>query len=612
MAKHDWTEKIDIKDRTASYFMHGMRTVWELLGVERRVIGMVILLTIVTTGFEIGFSFFLKQSFDALPMAVRAGTWTLALFASIIGLVFAKVVGIVIVRFIREPMIIKTLIRLENRWPIVAHEKLLALSLGFHEQSNTGRQVAKIQKGVDKLVDIVASVSWGLLHALLYLLMSAVAILVLDWRLGLIFLVPLIPAALLNLRVYQRFTPEWERWEKNKEYASGLFFQSLINVATVQSYSQEARERARHAEVRTKMEDLDIDLSIKQQWYFFAVEGIMNVFYIATIVTGIHFVVHGQVSAGTIVFIATTGGTVIGSIWEMIHIYTRVMRNIVAAERMKELLDEVPDIVNCEGAQVPSEVRGKLVFEDVSFSHSGKENDTLAHISLTISPGKMVAFVGRSGAGKTTLVRLLARVYDVTNGKVTLDGADIRTLDLGFYRRLFAFVSQDTEVFDATLRENVVYAHPDVSDEIVAAALQAAHLAHVVGDPERFPAGVLTEVGERGVRLSGGERQRVGIARAYVALKTGAGVLVLDEATSSLDSESERAIQEMIEGLRQELNFTIVAIAHRLSTVMRADTIVVLDEGRVVEKGSHAELKQLGGIYAKLVDLQALGEVSTE
>ncbi len=607
--KHNWGQKVEVKDRTMSYFLRGMKTLWELLGAERPVIGVVILLTVLTTALEIAFSFFLKQSFDALPFAVETHIWTFALSVAAIGLVGSRLLHITIWRFIREPMMLKSLIRLENRWPVIAHEKLLALTLGFHEQSNTGRQVAKIQKGVDKLLDIVSNVSWGLLHALLYLSMSTISILLLDWRLGLIFLIPIIPAALIIVRTQQRFTPEWEKWEKKKEYASGLFFQSLINISTVQTYNQEERERVRHLAVRTDMEELDTTISLTQQRYFFVVGGLLQGCYLATIVTGIHLVVQGEVSLGTIVFIATTGGVVISSVWEMIHIYTRIMRNLVAAERMKELLDEVPDIVPSLDAVIPESVQGVLTLDNVSFAHTGKEHETLREISLTIPQGALVALVGRSGAGKTTLVRLLARVYDVTQGRVLFDGADIRTLDLAFYRRLFAFVSQDIEVFDTTLRENVAYAFPDADDLLVHDALKAAHLAHVIGDAARFPKGLLTEVGERGVRLSGGERQRVGIARAYVALRAGARVLVLDEATSSLDSESERAIQEMIEGLRSELNFSIVAIAHRLSTVQRADTIVVLDAGKLVEQGTHAVLKKQGGIYAKLVALQGLGEV---
>jgi ABC-type multidrug transport system fused ATPase/permease subunit len=610
--KHNWGQKVKVEDRTVSYFFRGMRTLWELLGVERPVIGVVILLTILTTALELSFSFFLKQAFDVLPDAVATHTWTVALTAAAVGLVGARVLHIVIWRFVREPIMLKSLIRLENRWPVVAHEKLLALTLGFHEQSNTGRQVAKIQKGVDKLLDIVSNISWGLLHAFLYLVMSTVAILLLDWRLGLIFLIPIVPAVLLNMRIHRQFTPEWEAWEKQKEQASGLFFQSLINIATVQTYAQEGRERANHAAVRTDMEVLDTKLSLRQQRYFFVIGGLLHSFYLVTIVTGIHFVVQGEIGLGTIVFIATTGGVVISSVWEMIHIYTRIMRNLVAAERMKELLDEVPDIIPSAKALIPNKVVGALTLEEVFFAHAGKERETLQSISLTIPHGALVALVGRSGAGKTTLVRLLARVYDVTQGRVQLDGHDIRDLDLAWYRRLFAFVSQDIEVFDTSIRNNVAYAYPNADDALITDALKAAHLGHVIGDVQRFPKGLLTEVGERGVRLSGGERQRVGIARAYVALRTGARVLVLDEATSSLDSESERAIQEMIEGLRDELHFSIVAIAHRLSTVQRADTIVVLDAGRIAEQGTHAQLKKQGGIYAKLVALQGLGEEEEE
>lgn len=608
MNTHDWNQQVDVKDRTVSYFVRGMRTLWELLGRERVPMGFVVAITVVTTLLEVVFAYCLKLAFDALASAEVAHTWNDALLFAVFGLAFAKVTGVLLWRFVREPILIKSMIRLENYWPTLAHEKMLALTLGFHERTNTGRQVAKIQKGSEKLMDILNNIMWGMLHSLLYLTFSVITILLLDWRLGLLFLVPIVVATLVNLRSYEKLTPAWETWEKHKEHASGLFFQSLINIATVQSYSQEARERMAHADVRQEMVELDTKTSTRMQWYFFAVGGVLQLFYLITIIAGIHFVVRGEVSAGTIVFIATTGGVVIGSVWEIIHVYSRIMRNIVSAERMKALMDEVPDIVNSPHATVPAVVHGDLAFEGVSFAHGGKEEHTVSDITLTIPAGSLVAFVGRSGAGKTTLVRLLARVYDVTSGVVTLDGVDIRTLDMYFYRRLFAFVSQDIEIFDATLRENVTYAYPDTNETIIQEALTVAHLAGAVGDVSRFPKGVETEVGERGVRLSGGERQRVGIARAYVALRNGARVLVLDEATSNLDSESERAIQEMLEELRETHRFTTVAIAHRLSTIHKANMIVVLDKGRVAETGTHTTLVAQQGIYAQLVALQTFGE----
>ena len=218
----------------------------------------------------------------------------------------------------------------------------------------------------------------------------------------------------------------------------------------------------------------------------------------------------------------------------------------------------------------------------------------------------MIAFVGKSGSGKTTLVKLLLRAYDPVSGSIMLDGQDIRSLQRGWYRRLFASVRQDVDVFDGTIRDNVAYSHPDATDQEVEQAARAAHLGAVIDEKDRFPLGLMTIVGERGIRLSGGEKQRVGIARAYLHLLKGARFLVLDEATSSLDSQAERAIQDMVNRIRQEQRITVIAIAHRLSTIKLADRIYVLQQGRITEQGTHHELTSLGGIYANLVHLQQL------
>jgi len=207
------------------------------------------------------------------------------------------------------------------------------------------------------------------------------------------------------------------------------------------------------------------------------------------------------------------------------------------------------------------------------------------------------------------MIRLISRMYDIDEGSIKLDGRDIRDLDLEYLRKIFAIVQQDVDIFDTTLLENIRYPDAEASEEQVIEALKASHLYEALQNLDRFPDGIKTQVGERGIRLSGGERQRVGIARAYIALLNGARVLILDEATSNLDSEAEKAIQKMIGKVREKLNISIIAIAHRLSTIQKADMIYVINNGNVAESGDHSRLVQENGLYAHLVELQKLGDL---
>jgi ABC-type multidrug transport system fused ATPase/permease subunit len=200
-------------------------------------------------------------------------------------------------------------------------------------------------------------------------------------------------------------------------------------------------------------------------------------------------------------------------------------------------------------------------------------------------------------------------MYDVSSGEILLDGMNIKNLDLAWYRRLFAVVAQEVDIFDASLRDNIIYPNAAATPEQIRTALKASHLEAILNDASRFPRGLETEVGERGIKLSGGERQRVGIARAYIAILSGAKVLILDEATSNLDSSAECAIQQMLDLVRRELRVTIIAIAHRLSTIQRADRIAVVNHGRIAELGDHQKLIAKNGLYAELVELQRLGEL---
>jgi len=605
----EWDDKTRQEDRTLHFFLQGMKTLWELLGGEKKNILITLGLMVVVSVMELCFPLTIKLIFDELPRILgkeKIGAYILTLVGAMFLL---RIATFYVNRFFKEIRFLKTLIRLENHWPVMAQHQLLALSLGYHERENTGKKISKINKGCERLTDIVGNLYWGFFPQFFYLLVNLVFIFAMDWRLGMLFLAPFIPATLLNVRIFKKFGPEWEKWEIKKEKAVGLFCQSLLNVQTVQAYVQENRERDRLKTVRQDMEILDTGIAVRMQKYFFAMSFILNMFFTLTIVAGIYFVYSGTSTVGTVVYILATGNVTIMCLWEIVHVYTRVLRNLVSVMRMKELMDEEIDVKNSDDAVVPDEYEGVFSFRDVSFVYPNKDLAVFAGLNFTLQPSQMLALVGKSGEGKTTIVRLLCRMYDAQFGEITLDGRDIRGLDLLWYRRLFAIVQQDVEIFDATLKENIAYSFPDASEEDIEAAVVAAHLADLAHDRARFPGGLSTQVGERGVRLSGGEKQRVGIARAYLALLKGARVLILDEATSNLDSEAERAIQRMINSLRKRRAIAIVAIAHRLSTIRQADEILVVSDGKIIEQGSHSRLVGENGLYSHLVELQKLGEV---
>ncbi|MBI2120336.1 MAG: ABC transporter ATP-binding protein [Parcubacteria group bacterium] len=592
-----------------SLFTKGIGMLWKLLYEEKRRVVLIVLFLVLLTILNLAFLYLLKLVFDEITEVFTVKEVSPALFYIVLGMACVKVLELILYHFVKEPMFLKVIIRLENLWPMLAQKKLLALSFEYHEKENTGKKIAKISKGCDKMVDIIANIFWVVLPQLLYLAINTAVILFLDWRIGLLFLIPLFAAAVLNLKCYKKFAPEWERYEKKKEVSVGYFCQSLINVSTVQNFVKEEGEGERFSAVRRDMESLDSDVSIRMQRYFFAISAVFQLFFVLMILCGAYFVFLGEISAGTIVYVIATGNATVQGFWNLVQAYVKIMKNFVAVIRMKELLDEEETIADTEQAHIPTAYMGHFCFQDVSFAYQGKEGDVLRGISLDIKPGEMAALVGRSGGGKTTIMRLLSRVSDPTQGVLTLDGKDIRDLPRDWYRGLFATVSQNVEIFDDTISANVAYAFPEAPKEEVCSAIRAAHLSVVLEDENKFPDGIQTCVGDRGVRFSGGECQRVGIARALIALNHGAKVLLLDEATSNLDSESERAIQDVVSVLRNATNVSIVVIAHRLSTIRKADKIYVVGDGRILEEGDHNRFLEKNGLYARLVDLQHLGEL---
>jgi subfamily B ATP-binding cassette protein MsbA len=278
----------------------------------------------------------------------------------------------------------------------------------------------------------------------------------------------------------------------------------------------------------------------------------------------------------------------------LIKVNNNVQRSLGAAERVFEVLDEIPDIKDLPGAAHLPRVRGTVEFRQVSFAYD--DEPVLSDISLRASPGEVVALVGPSGAGKSTLVGLITRFYDPQTGVILVDGEDIRQVTLESLKKNIALVDQETFLFNDTIRNNIRYGRREASDAEVE---KAAALAYADEFIRQLPDGYESNIGDRGVRLSGGQRQRICIARAILR---DAPILILDEATSALDTESEAMVQRALANLMQ--NRTTFVIAHRLSTIMHADQIVVLEDGRVIDAGTHHELLGRSGLYRKLYDMQ--------
>jgi len=277
------------------------------------------------------------------------------------------------------------------------------------------------------------------------------------------------------------------------------------------------------------------------------------------------------------------------------RVYGNIQKSLAAAERVFDILDTEPDIKDMPGAVALPAIEGHVALEHLSFAYSPGQY-ALRDVSLEVKPGQTIAIVGPSGAGKTTIANLLPRFYEATEGSILVDGKDIRTVTMQSLRQQIGIVPQETVLFNGTVYDNILYGRLDATHEEVIAAAKAANAHNFI---DRMPDQYQTHIGERGAKLSGGQRQRISIARAILKDPR---ILILDEATSALDTESEKLVQQALDKLM--IGRTSFVIAHRLSTVQRADMIVVLDKGRLVEQGTHSELLALGGLYSTLYQVQ--------
>lgn len=463
------------------------------------------------------------------------------------------------------------------------------------------RRVGELTSRLSSDVTVVQTATTGGISELLrqgLILVGGVAIIAYtNLQLTLVMLAiipPVIVAALFYGRYVRRLST---RVQDRLAEANSVLEETLGAIRIVQSFVREEYERRRY---RGRIDDalaLAVSRAVASGGFIafiilVAYSGIAVVLWF-----GSRMVLSGEVTAGQLIAFVLYTFVVAAAIGGMSELYGMFNQAIGATRRIFELLDTQPQIKDADPAAPLARVRGHVVLKDVRFTYPDDRGiEILKGVTIDARPGEIIALVGPSGAGKSTLVALIPRFYDVTAGAITVDGLDVREIRLADLRRAIGVVPQETTLFAGTVGENIAYGKIEATGEEIESAARAAHAHEFIKD---FPRGYDTVVGERGVKLSGGQRQRIAIARAL--LKDPA-ILILDEATSSLDSESERLVQEALENLMQ--GRTTFVIAHRLSTVRRADRIIVLDQGAIVEQGTHDELMANRGLYKHLYDIQ--------
>jgi len=474
---------------------------------------------------------------------------------------------------------------------------LVRLSPGFFTERRSGELTSRLATDVTLLQSVMTYQATELSRQVLFLL-GGVVMLTLTHPQLTVTTLAVVPVIVGTAWLFGRALKKASTGVQDRVAdAMGSADEAFAQIRTVQSFTREAVEARRFS---TQLRDVVIAAvrraKIRGAFFgvitFCAFGGVVIVLW-----QGGRLVLARELTPGALVEFLFYAFFVAAAVGSLASLFGNYQEAVGAAHRVFELLATTPTVVDpVTPVALPRPVRGDVRFEHVTFAYGPELPAVLHDVSFHIAPGEVVALVGPSGAGKTTVASLITRFWDVPTGRVTLDGIDVRRLSLLDLRGAVGLVPQDPALFSGTVRDNIAYARPDASDGDVIAAARAAHAWEFI---ERLPDGVETRVGERGVKLSGGQRQRVAIARVF--LKDPA-VVVLDEATSSLDSESEQLVNSAMERLLTGRSTLI--IAHRLSTVRRADRLLVLDAGRIVEEGSHAELLAGQGVYARLYRVQ--------
>ena len=464
------------------------------------------------------------------------------------------------------------------------------LSFSYYDQNNSGQMMSKL---VSDLFDISEFAHHGpenLFISLIKIIGSFVFLFLINWRLAIPLLVLVVFMLFFSYGQNRKMQETFMDNRRKIGDVNASLQDTLAGIRVVQSFANETVEcekfkKSNEGFLKSKDANYHCMGSFMSGNLFF--QGLM---YLVTLVFGGWLIAHGQMEAADLAMYALYIGIFISPIQILVELTEMMQKGLSGFHRFLDVIDTEPKIVAAPGAEELTDVTGHVCYEDVSFHYSDDDTSVLSHVSFEIPAGKSIALVGPSGSGKTTICSLLPRFYDVTGGKIMIDGKDIRNLTLKSLRETIGLVQQDVYLFCGTIRENIAYGKPGASQKEIESAAKKANIHDfIMGLPDDYD----TFVGERGTRLSGGQKQRISIARVFLKNPS---ILILDEATSALDNESERHIQKSLEELAK--NRTTITIAHRLSTIRNADEILVVAESGIEERGTHEELLKKNGIYA--------------
>ena len=473
---------------------------------------------------------------------------------------------------------------------------IVRLPIRFHDANTSGRLLARVISDVNEMANALPGVLKDIFQqGLTFLVLIGVAF-YRSWELASVVLVTLPLSAYVLIQVGKRIRKLSSRGQESIGSMASVLKEAFTGIKIVKAYGQEEKESERFSHMNKAFRRVKVKSSQASSISspMLEVIGVCGVAFIIWYGGGL--VIAGAMNFGEFSSFLTALFMAYAPVRKMSSANSSIQRALAGGKRVFSVLDLDSELSKDEGKELLPRITRQIDFSNVSFSYEGANDPSLAGVNLTVKVGEVVALVGASGSGKTTLVSLVPRFYRPTEGKVSIDGMDIRLADRSSLRRQIGIVSQETVLFDDLIRNNIAYGRPNATDEQIIEAARAAYAWEFI---ERLPNGLDTLVGENGLKLSGGQRQRLAIARAILRDPP---ILILDEATSALDSESEKLVQQALANLMKDR--TTLVIAHRLSTVQHADRLVVMQRGRIEEIGTHAELLEKGGLYSRLYQTQ--------